>query len=90
MARSPIHRWFLDHPRSVGESYVEHLGVATRFGARLIAGGIACLVHGLLPTLFTRTGSTTVKRLYAQMVARQPGSPPPAFEQPEWRPEYEI
>ncbi|SOB87249.1 hypothetical protein SAMN06297144_2376 [Sphingomonas guangdongensis] len=85
-----IDRWFRDHPRSVGESYAEHLGVATSFGARLIAGGVACMIHGLLPNLFTRTGSNTVKRLYSQMVARQPGSPPPAYQQPEWRPEYEI
>lgn len=90
MPRSPIDRLFLDHPRSVGESYVEHFGVATRFGARLIAGGVACMIHGVLPNLFTRTGSNTVKHLYSQMLSRQPGAKPPAYQQPEWRPEYEI
>lgn len=90
MRRSPIHRLFLDHPASVEESYAEHLGVATRFGARMIAGGVAALIHGICPALFTRTGSKTIKRLYTDIVARQPGAPRPAYDAPEWRPEYEI
>lgn len=87
---NPLHRWFIEHPRSVGESYGEHFGVATRFGTTLIAGGLACLVHAVFPKLFERTGSGTVKRLYSQMVARQPGQRRPAYDEPEWRPEYEI
>ncbi len=91
MARkSPLHRWFLDHPRSVDESFTEHFGVATRFGAKMVVGGVACILHGFLPSLFTRTGSNTVKGLYSEMVARQPGQRRPAYDEPEWRPEYEI
>jgi hypothetical protein len=61
-------RLFTDHPRSVGETYLEHLGFATRFGARMLAGGVACCLHGLLPFLFTTTGSRTVLTLHAQMM----------------------
>ena len=86
----PLRRWFLDHPESVGESYHEHMGVATRFGAKMVAGGIACVIHGLMPALFERTGSRTVKSLYDDMRSRQPGAPRAAYEQPDWRPEYEI
>ena len=50
-----IDRIFLSHPRSVGESYVTHAATAFGFGARMIGGGIACLVHGLVPALFPRT-----------------------------------
>jgi len=85
-----IDRWFAKHPRSVGETYVEHLGVAVRFGLTMVSGGIACLVHALCPAVFQRTGSRTIKRLYAEMIARQPGDTPLAHEEPHWRPEYEI
>ncbi|AGH50946.1 MULTISPECIES: DUF6356 family protein [Sphingomonadales] len=88
-------RLFLAHPRSVNESYVEHFGVAFRFGATMVASGLACMVHGIVPALFVRTGSNAVKRLHAQMAARQPS--PRAREQrhagwnePEWQIEYEI
>lgn len=85
-----LRRWFLDHPASVGESYGEHFGVAGRFGLKMVTGGLACFVHAVFPNLFMRTGSTTVKTLYSEMVARQPGHPRPAYDEPEWRPEYEI
>ncbi|HEX4693741.1 DUF6356 family protein [Sphingomonas sp.] len=87
-----IDRLFLAHPRSVGESYPAHAATAFGFGFRMIGGGLACLVHGLLPTLFTRTGSTTVKALYGSMKARQPNyaERPPAFTEPAWQLEYEI
>jgi hypothetical protein len=85
-----IHRWFLAHPQSVGEAYPEHFGVAFRVGFVMIAGGLACLIHALVPRLFERTGGGTIKRLYAEIVARQPGSERLAHEEPSWRPEYEI
>ncbi|ARS25846.1 DUF6356 family protein [Sphingomonas sp. KC8] len=88
-------RLFLAHPRSVNESYGEHFGVALRFGAAMMASGAACMVHALLPALFVRTGSNAVKRLHAQMAARQPSprireSTPGAWHEPEWQIEYEI
>lgn len=87
-----IDRIFLSHPRSVGESYGEHAATAARFGLTMIAGGAACVVHAILPFLFARTASDSVKRLYAQMMARQPNftQREPAFNQPEWQIEYEI
>jgi Family of unknown function (DUF6356) len=60
---------FLAHPRSMGESYLDHLLVATGFGIAMIVGGIACMVHGVFPTLFTTTGSQTVRALYLRMVS---------------------
>lgn len=87
-----IDRFFLSHPRSVGESYGEHAATASRFGISMILGGAACLVHAVLPNVFARTASDTVKKLYAQMKARQPAfsQERPAFQQPEWQIEYEI
>ena len=85
-----MQRWFADHPRSVGESYAEHFRAAARYGLAMVSGGLACLLHALVPALFERTGSRTVKRLYAEMAARQPSQLRPAHEDPRWRPEYEI
>ena len=60
---------FSDHPASVGESYFEHMGVAFGFAVRLLAAAFACFVHGLLPFLFTKSGSSAVKRLHQEMIA---------------------
>ncbi len=62
---------FREHPASVGESYVEHLGVATSFGLTMIVAGFACLVHAILPFLFTTTGRTTIHRLHQRMVTHR-------------------
>jgi hypothetical protein len=62
-------RWsFTEHPASVGETYLQHLCQAGSFSLRLIGGGIACLVHAILPFLFTRTGSTVIVTLHERMV----------------------
>jgi hypothetical protein len=87
---SRMHRWFVEHPRSVGESYAEHCVVAARFGLSMVAGGFGCLVHAVFPALFERTGSSAVKTLYGEMLAREPGTQGPAHEEPEWQLEYEI
>jgi Family of unknown function (DUF6356) len=64
-------RAFTEHPASVGESYGEHLGRALYFGTRMIFAGIACLVHGLLPFLFVRTGSQAISELNERMVVNR-------------------
>lgn len=64
-------RAFIEHPASVGESYAEHFGVATRFGWRLTRGGVGCMIHGVLPFAFKSSGSDTVRELHAQLVAKR-------------------
>jgi hypothetical protein len=83
---------FLSHPRSVGESYTEHASVAIRFGAAMILAGLALFVHALLPIFFMRTGSATIKRLYAEIKNRQPSfaHQAPSFNSEGWALEYEI
>jgi hypothetical protein len=63
-----IDRYFVAHPRSVGESYGEHMAVAGWFALKLAVGAGACLVHALIPGLFTRTGSRIVGELHERMV----------------------
>lgn len=61
-------RLLTDHPASVGETYLEHMGQATSFGTTMILAGIACLIHGLIPAWFVSTGSKTISRLHDRMV----------------------
>ena len=57
-----------DHLQEVGETYPQHLIKASGFAATMLAGGVACLVHALLPFLFVRTGSDCIRRLNEEMV----------------------
>ena len=63
-----IRRLFIVHPRSVGETYFQHLCHSLSFAATMFAGAFACLVHALLPFLFERTGSGIITRLHDRMV----------------------
>ncbi|MGJ3258255.1 MAG: DUF6356 family protein [Rhodospirillales bacterium] len=55
---------FARHPRSVGETYFEHLGMATGFAASLFAAAFVCAVHAVLPFMFEKTGSRMIEALY--------------------------
>jgi hypothetical protein len=55
---------FTDHPHHVGETYLQHLRFASGFGLKMIGGGLACVIHGLFPFLFTTTGSRTIRGLH--------------------------
>ena len=62
---------FKDHPRSVGETYLEHQRHAFAFGATMVVAGTACILHGLMPAIFRTTGSRAVARLHEGMVLRR-------------------
>ena len=66
-----IRALFLDHPATLGETYWQHFGVATRFGWRLTTGGLRCMAHGLLPFAWKTSGSDTVRALHAELVAKR-------------------
>ena len=69
---------FTKHPRTVGESYLEHLGMALGFAATLALAALACLVHALLPFLFEKTGSRMIDALHDRMVRNRRVKPLPA------------
>jgi len=62
---------FVEHPESVGETYLVHQRTAFGFGFSMIVGGLACLVHGLIPSLCLHTGSDTISRLHGRMAVRR-------------------
>jgi len=59
---------FTTHPQDVGETYVEHLATASSFGVPMILTGFACLLHGIFPFWFEKTGSNLVRKLNDRMV----------------------
>ncbi|HEY1071880.1 DUF6356 family protein [Brevundimonas sp.] len=62
---------FTEHPKSVGETYFEHMGMAASFGAAMFIGAAACFVHALIPGLCVRTGSGVVTDLHHRMVTHR-------------------
>ncbi len=63
-----IKRAFTEHPASVGETYTQHMGMAFGFGAKMVASGLACLLHGVFPFLFKTTGRDCIRELHDKMV----------------------
>jgi hypothetical protein len=78
------HLSFTEHPASVGETYGEHFATALYFGGRLMAAGLACVVHAVLPFLFTRTASRTIADLHARMIGNRVRPPHGGFYQPNF------
>lgn len=76
-------KYFVDHPASVGESYSEHLATAAGFGISMVAGGLACIVHSLVPGLCERTASGIVRDLYLRMEGRRAVPPSQAMTMDE-------
>lgn len=68
---------FTAHPASVGETYGEHMAFAAGFGWRMTLGGLACLVHAVLPFLFATTASRTVGELQRRMAGGGRTAPAP-------------
>jgi hypothetical protein len=62
---------FTDHPESVGESYFEHMAVAFGFGFKMLGGALACIIHGIVPGLFTCSGSKTIICLHDRLLAKR-------------------
>jgi hypothetical protein len=69
-----LRRLFLDHPETMGESYLEHQAVALSFAWPLLLASLACAVHALVPGLFTSTGSRAIVRLNDRLAAGRRGS----------------
>lgn len=65
-----LDKLLMEHPRDIGESYGEHAGHALYIGTKLLAAGLACLVHAVLPGLFVRTASAAVEDVQDLMTQR--------------------
>lgn len=73
----PLHRFFTEHPATVGKSYLQHLGSALSFAGPLFFAAVCVVVHALLPFLFPQTASRIVMRLNERMVTNRTRAPVP-------------
>ena len=64
-------RLFNQHPRSVNETYWQHLRHAMSFSLSMLRGGLLCGVHAILPFMFEKSGSKTVKDLHDRMIVNR-------------------
>jgi len=61
-----ISKVFLEHPRSVDESYFEHMAFAGRFSLKLFAAAFCALIHAFIPAAFEKTASRMIAEMYAK------------------------
>lgn len=61
-----ISKVFLDHPKSVDETYLEHARFAGKFSLKLFGAGFAALIHALIPATFDKTASRMIAEMYAK------------------------
>ena len=73
-------RAFTEHPETVGETYLEHMGSAWSFAGGMLVGAAACFLHGIAPFAFQKTGSQRIATLYDRMVLNRRRHAPPVAE----------
>ena len=61
-----ISKVFLDHPRSVDETYLQHARFAGGFSLKLFGAAFAALIHAVIPAAFDKTASRLIADMYAR------------------------
>ena len=59
------------HLEEAGETYFQHMRCALSFGGRMIGGGFCVLVHAFFPNVLCKKGSSSIERLYQDMIAHR-------------------
>lgn len=60
----------MKHLNEVKENYFKHLMEAFLISISLVAASLACIVHGIVPQLFTKTASTIMKKILDRTESR--------------------
>ena len=58
-----------EHLNEVNETYLQHMRKAFKVGFTMLVTGFFCLIHGFIPSLFKKTGSNQIAKMY-EMVSR--------------------
>ena len=53
----------------VNVTYHQHMRIAFKIGFTMLVTGVFCLIHGLIPGLFKKTGSNQIAKMY-ELVSR--------------------
>lgn len=65
-----VHDTFIEHPKSVNETYFEHLRFASSFAFGLFIAGGAAIIHAIIPCLCEKTASNKITDLYRKIENR--------------------
>ena len=52
------------HLNEVNETYFQHMWITFKIGFTMLVTGVFCLIHGLIPGLFKKTGSKQIAKMY--------------------------
>ena len=58
-----------EHLNEVNETCFHHMRIAFKIGFTMLVTGVFCLIHGLIPGLYKKTGSNQIAKMY-EMVSR--------------------
>lgn len=59
-----------DHLYGVEETYFQHMFHAFGYGSKMIAGGLAAILHAIIPAIFQTTASKITAELHEELQAR--------------------
>ena len=62
--KNPVDILFLDHPRSVGETYLQHQRFALRVSGQLMMTTAGAMIHAVVPKLCETSASRRIRSLY--------------------------
>ena len=65
-----FNRLFADHPREVGESYLEHMAASSKYGFRLLKLASCAFLHSLVPGVCKTTVSSAICCMADEMGGR--------------------
>jgi hypothetical protein len=68
--RRTFSKLFLDHPKEVDESYIEHFGASSTYGWRLFKASMMAFCHAFVPGVCKTAASDRVKAMAAELNGR--------------------
>ena len=58
-----INKLFLDHPKSVCLTYIDHFKLSSNIGIKLGVASIKAFIHAILPFCFIKSSSNIVEEI---------------------------
>ena len=52
-----------EHLNEVNETYFQYMRIVFKIGFTMLVTWVFCLVHGLIPSLFKKTGSNQIAKM---------------------------
>jgi len=68
--KNPVDIFFLDHPRSVGEPYLQHQRFALRISGQLMMAAVGTIINTVVPKLCETSASRRILSLCKLMQPR--------------------